>query len=122
MAKTNEHARTASGGRATGPPVWVWIAGPLVAVAIVFAVVALRRSDDSAPGARGAQSNDPGVVHIHGLGVNPRNGDTSRSAGSNGMSSARTTEGGRAVERKETSSRSRSERVSAFPSSVRTSA
>lgn len=58
------------------PPWFLWVAGPVVAVALVIAVYALRRGD--VPGsARGpdAVTGDAGVVHVHGLGINPANGD-----------------------------------------------
>lgn len=77
MARTTQPPRTDRGRVRKGPPTWLWIVGPVVAVAAVIAVFALRQGDDSprSVGALDAMSNDPGVVHVHGLGVNPANGD-----------------------------------------------
>jgi hypothetical protein len=74
MAETKQRARPARGGRTKRPPTWFWIVVPVLALASVVAVVALTQRD-SARGPLEALPNDPGVVHIHGLGINPRNGD-----------------------------------------------
>ena len=59
------------------PRWWMWIAGPVVAVAAVAAYYALT---ERGPGrSRGGElepiADAAGVVHVHGLGVNPRDDD-----------------------------------------------
>lgn len=72
MAKTTER-RAKPAPRAKGPPKWLWVAGPILVVGVVVGIYALRQGGSaSGPDVR---SNDPGVVHIHGLGINPANGD-----------------------------------------------
>ena len=58
-------------GRRRGPPWWLWLGGPLIAVVVVVAVYAVR-SRDEAPR---PVIDDPGVAHVHGLGVNPASGE-----------------------------------------------
>lgn len=70
MAKTTERPSVRS-GRPRRPPLWLWIAGLVVAIALVAVVYAMRSHDT----ALGPVANDPGVTHIHGLGINSANGD-----------------------------------------------
>ena len=70
MAKTTERPR-ARVGRTRRPPWWLWLGGLLVAVAVVAGVYAMRSRDQaSAP-----VTDDPGVAHVHGLGINPASGE-----------------------------------------------
>lgn len=58
-------------GRPRRPPLWLWVAGLVVAVAVVAVAYAMRSRDT----ALGPVTDDPGVTHVHGLGINPANGD-----------------------------------------------
>src|SRR5688572_9057293 len=72
MARTTQR-RTGPARKTNRPPKWLWIVGLVVAVGVVVLIYAVRQSNrSSGPDVR---SNDPGVVHIHGLGINPGNGD-----------------------------------------------
>lgn len=73
MAKINERFRTKRSRGANNSSRWLWIAVATVAAVVAISVYVLRQDDS--PGAAGAPANDPGVVHVHGLGVNPANGD-----------------------------------------------
>ncbi len=70
MARTTERP-TVRTGRPRRPRWWLWVSGAVVAVAVVALVYATRSRDT----ALGPVVDDPGVSHIHGLGINPANGD-----------------------------------------------
>ena len=71
MARTTERS-VVRAGRGKRPRARLWAAGLLLAVAAALAVFAIqaRQDSDGAP-----VTNDPGVAHVHGLGINPANGD-----------------------------------------------
>ena len=76
MARTTERSHRTKGRGTNRRPVWLWAAA--FAVALVAAAVALyvsMRGSESRQQTSGAPASDPGVVHIHGLGINPANGD-----------------------------------------------
>lgn len=62
-------------GRAGRVPTRLLAAGSLLAVALVAAVYALRAGRDGVSTPLDAVSDDPGVTHVHGLGINPADGD-----------------------------------------------
>jgi hypothetical protein len=76
MAKITQRPNTGSGRPSKRPPRWLWAFGVLLAIVIVAAVYAVQAGDGSrGPGTLEALGDDPGVTHVHGLGINPANGD-----------------------------------------------
>lgn len=77
MATTTNRKRRGGSRDPRRPRWWVWIAVPVLAFATVaaFFSVKARLGADAGPTKLEAIADAPGVIHVHGLGVNPANGD-----------------------------------------------